>query len=337
MRVYELLKGSTNLDGLRVGERPEPVAGPREVLIRIRAASLNYRDHLIVTGKYYTGVVDRDVIPLSDGAGEVVSIGPGVSRFKAGDRVAGAFFQVWKDGPRSFLPPALGVPLDGVLAEYVALHEDGVVAIPPGLSYEEAAALPCAGVTAWNALMVAGPAVKPGDTVLCQGTGGVSMLAMQFAKAAGARVIVSSSSDEKIERVLAMGASDGINYKRHPDWEKEVERLTGGRGVDVIVEIGGVGGLQRSFQALGFGGKVALIGFLAEPGGDPNPYPLMMKGASLQGVGVGSTRMFEDMLRAIEVNGIKPVVDRVFPFEQAADALRQLASGDFVGKIAISV
>ena len=207
MRVYELLKGSTSLDGLRAGERPEPKPGPREVLIRIRAVSLNYRDHLIVTGKYYTGVVDRDVIPLSDGAGEVVSLGPGVGRFKTGDRVAGAFFQVWKDGPRSFLPPALGVPLDGVLAEYVALHEDGVVAIPPGLSYEEAAALPCAGVTAWNALMVAGPPVKPGDTVLCQGTGGVSMLAMQFAKAAGARVIVSSSSDEKLRRVLAMGAS----------------------------------------------------------------------------------------------------------------------------------
>src|SRR5579871_1139605 len=335
MRVYELLKGSTNLDGLRAAERPEPKPGPREVLIRIHAVSLNYRDHLIVTGKYYTGVVDRDVIPCSDGAGEVVSVGPRVSRFKTGDRVAGAFFQVWKDGPRSFLPPALGVPLDGVLAEYVALHEDGVVAIPSSLSYEEAAALPCAGVTAWNALMMAGPAVRPGDTVLCQGTGGVSMLAMQFAKAAGARVIVSSSSDEKLRRVLAMGASDGINYKRHPDWEKEVDRLTGGRGVDVIVEIGGAGGLQRSFQALGFGGKVALIGFLAEPGGDPNPYPLMMKGASLQGVGVGSTRMFEDMLRAIEVNGIKPIVDRVFPFEQAADAFRQLASGDFVGKIVI--
>jgi NADPH:quinone reductase-like Zn-dependent oxidoreductase len=337
MKVYELQKGSTSLDGLRVAERPEPKPGPHEVLIRIRAVSLNYRDQMIVTGKYYTGVVDRDVILLSDGAGEVVSIGSGVSRFKPGDRVVGAFFQVWKDGPRSFLPPALGVPLDGVLAEYVALHEDGVVAIPPRLTFEEAAALPCAGVTAWNALMVAGPPVKPGDTVLCQGTGGVSMLAMQLAKAAGARVIVSSSSDEKLQRVLRMGASEGINYKRHPDWDKEVERLTGGRGVDIIVEIGGAGGLHRSFRSIGFGGKVALIGFLAEPSGDPNPYPLMMKGGSLQGVGVGSTRMFEDMNRAIEVNGIKPILDRVFPFEQAADAFRHLASGAFVGKIAISL
>jgi NADPH:quinone reductase-like Zn-dependent oxidoreductase len=337
MKVYELQKGSTSLEGLRLSERPVPQLGPNQVLIRIRAVSLNYRDHLIVTGQYFSGVVDRDIILLSDGAGEVVSIGPGVSRFQPGERVAGAFFQVWKDGPRSSLPPALGVPLDGVLAEYVALHEDGVVAIPRHLSFEEAAALPCAGVTAWNALMAAGRPVKPGDTVLCQGTGGVSMLAMQFARAAGARVIVTSSSDEKLKRVLSLGASDGINYKSHPDWEKEVARVTRGRGVDCVIEIGGAGGLARSYQALGFGGKVALIGFLAGPGGDPNPYPLMMKGGSLQGVGVGSTKMFEDMNRAIEVNGIKPIVDRVFPFDQAADAFHLLASGSFVGKIAITL
>ncbi len=336
-KVYELKKGSTSLDGLRLAERPDPQPGPNQVLIRIRAASLNYRDHLIVTGKYFSGVVNRDVIPLSDGAGEVVSIGSGVSRFQPGDRVAGTFFQVWKDGPRSSLPPALGVPLDGMLAEYVVLHEDGVVAIPQNLSFEEAAALPCAGVTAWNALMASGHPVRPGDTVLCQGTGGVSMLAMQFARAAGARVIVTSSSDDKLERVLKLGASDGINYKSYPDWEKEVVRLTRGRGVDHIIEIGGAGSLARSYQALGFGGKIALIGFLATPGGDPNPYPLMMKGGSLQGVGVGSTRMFEDMNRAIEVNGIKPIVDRVFLFDQVPDAFRHLASGDFVGKIGIKM
>jgi NADPH:quinone reductase-like Zn-dependent oxidoreductase len=336
MKVYELQKGSISLHGLRLAERPEPQPGPNHVLIRIRAASLNYRDHLIVTGKYFSGVVDRDIIPLSDGSGEVVSTGSGVSRFQTGDRVAGTFFQVWKDGPRSSLSPALGVPLDGVLAEYVALHEDGVVAIPQNLSFEEAAALPCAGVTAWNALMVTGRPVKPGDAVLCQGTGGVSMFAMQFARAAGARAIVTSSSGEKLQRALSLGASDGINYKSHPDWEKEVARLTRGRGVDHIVEIGGAGGLARSYQALGFGGKIALIGFLAGPGGDPNPNPLMMKGGSLHGVGVGSTKMFEDMNRAIEVNGIKPILDRVFPFDQAAEAFHHLASGGFVGKIAIT-
>ena len=243
MNVYELQKGSRSIDGLRRTARPDPVAGPHEVLIRVRATSLNYRDHLIVTGQYFSGVVDRDVIPLSDGAGDVVSIGPGVTRFRPGDRVAGTFFQVWKEGPKVSLPPALGVPLDGTLAEYISLHEDGVVALPANLSFEEAATLPCAGVTAWNALMVIGNRVKAGDTVLCQGTGGVSMLAMQFALAAGARVMVTSSSDEKIERARALGASDGINYKTHPDWATEVLRLTDGRGVDQIVEIGGAGSL----------------------------------------------------------------------------------------------
>ena len=289
MKAYELLKGSASLAGLRQTERPDPTPGPHEVLIRIRAVSLNYRDHLIVTGQYFSGIVDRDIIPLSDGAGEVVSIGAGVSRFQPGDRVAGTFFQVWKDGPKTSLPPALGVPLDGTLVEYIVLHEDGVVALPRSLSFEQAATLPCAGVTAWNALMVIGNRVKAGDTVLCQGTGGVSILALQFAAAAGARVIVTSSSDKKLKRALALGASDGINYKTHPDWAKEALRLTNGRGVDHIVEIGGAGSLSLSYQALGFGGKIALIGFLSAPGGDSNPASLMMKAGSLCGVGVGNT------------------------------------------------
>jgi NADPH:quinone reductase-like Zn-dependent oxidoreductase len=291
---------------------------------------------MVVIGTYFTKV-DRPTIPLSDGAGEVVSIGPGVSRFKPGDRVAGTFSQVWKDGPRSAYYPALGVPLDGMLAEYVVLHEDGVVALPKGLSFEEAATLPCAGVTAWNALMVAGRPLKAGDTVLCLGTGGVSMLGMQIARSAGARAIVTSSSDEKLKRALGLGATDTINYKRTPEWEKEVSRLTQGRGVDCVIEIGGAGTLARSYQSVGFGGKVALIGFLAAPGGDSNPFPLMLKGGSLHGIGVGSTKMFEDLLRAVEVNGIKPVVDKVFPFDKAPDAFRQLASGDFVGKIVVTI
>jgi NADPH:quinone reductase-like Zn-dependent oxidoreductase len=337
MKVYEVIKGSTSLDGLRRAERPDPRPGSHEVLIRVRAVSLNYRDHMVVIGRYMGGAVERDTIPLSDGAGEVVLTGPGVTRFKTGDRVAGTFFQTWVDGPRTRFAPALGVPLDGMLAEYVVLHQDGVVAIPPGLSFEEAATLPCAGVTAWSALMVLGNRVKPGDTVLCLGTGGVSTHAMQFAKAAGANVIITSSSDEKLERARGLGASAGINYKTHPEWEKEVHRLTDGRGVDHVIEVGGVGTLARSYQAIGFGGKVALIGFLAGQTGQQEPYALMMKGGSLVGIGVGSTSNFEDMNRAIVVNRIKPIVDKVFPFDQAPEAFRQMAGGDFFGKLIIAI
>lgn len=335
MKVYEVIKGSSSLDGLRRAERPEPKPGPREVLIRVRATSINYRDHLVLIGRYFAAV-ERETIPLSDGAGEIVSIGPGVARFKPGDRVAGTFFQLWVNGPRRGFAPALGVPLDGTLAEYMVLHEDGVVAIPPALSFEEAATLPCAGVTAWNALMCLGSPVKPGDTVLCLGTGGVSTHAMRFAKAAGAKVIITSSSDEKLARARQLGASEGINYKTHPDWQKEVARLTGGRGVDCVIEVGGEGTLAKSYEAIGFGGKIMLIGFLAGAG-QHNPGALMMKGGTLHGVGVGSTAMFEEMNRAIEVNGIKPVVDKVFPFDEAAEAFRQFAAGNFFGKIVITV
>ena len=337
MKVWEVQKGSTTMEGLRRAERPDPQPEWHQVLIRIRAVSLNYRDHMVVIGQYMGGAVSRDTIPLSDGAGEVVAVGPGVTRFKVGDRVTGTFFQVWVEGPRTKFAPALGVPLDGTLAEYIALNEDGVVAIPPGLSFEEAATLPCAGVTAWSALMVLGRAVKPGDTVLCLGTGGVSVLALQFAKAAGAKVIITSSSDSKLDRARKLGAEFGINYNTHPDWDKEVQRLTNGRGVDHVVEVGGVATLARSYQSIGFGGKIALIGFLAGMKGQQEPYALMMKGGSLHGVGVGSTAMFEEMNRAIEVNGIKPVVDRVFAFDETPEALRQFAAGNFFGKIVIAV
>jgi NADPH:quinone reductase-like Zn-dependent oxidoreductase len=336
MKVYEVKKGSTNLDGLRKSERPEPQPGPREVLIRVRATSVNYRDHMVVMGQYFSAV-DRDTIPLSDGAGEVVSVGSQVTRFKPRDRVVGTFFQVWLDGPRTRLSPALGVPLDGMLSEYRALDEDGVVAIPPGLSFEEAATLPCAGVTAWSALMVLGNRIKAGDTVLCLGTGGVSTQAMQFAKAAGARAIITSSSDEKLARARQLGAWEGINYKTHPEWHKEVARLTGGRGVDCVIEVGGVGTLARSYEAIGFGGKIALIGFLGGFVGEQNPVGLMIKGGSLHGIGVGSTAMFEDMNRAIEVNRIKPIVGKVFPFDEAPEAFRQFAAGDFFGKVVITI
>jgi NADPH:quinone reductase-like Zn-dependent oxidoreductase len=337
MKIYELQKGATSLDGLVRADRPDPRPGPREIVIRVRATSLNYRDQMIVTGNYFGGPVSRNTIPLSDGAGEVAAVGAGVTRFKTGDRVAGTFFQGWISGPMVERFPALGNPLDGTLAEHIVLHEDGVVAIPPSISFEQAATLPCAGLTAWNALMVSGKPVKPGDTVLCLGTGGVSIAALQFAKAAGARVIVTSSSDEKIKRACILGASDGVNYKRFPDWEKEVLRLTGGRGADHIIENGGAGSLTRSFEVAAFGGKVALIGFLAGGKGDINPAILMMKSGAMVGIGVGSRAMFEDMNRAIEVNKIKPLVDKVFPFDQAADAFRCQAAGDFVGKVVITL
>ncbi len=336
MKAYEIPKGATKLEDLRKAERPDPKPGPSDVLVRIRAAALNYRDHAILTGKYRYDS-DHDTIPCSDGAGEVVAVGAGVTRFKPGDRVIPTFFQVWIDGAPPKNRGALGSPLDGTLAELVALHEDGWVAMPKSLSFEEAATLPCAGPTAWNALMNVGTRVKPGDTVLSLGTGGVSMFALQFARAAGARVIVTSSSDAKIECALALGASDGVNYKTHPDWEKEVIALTGGRGVDCVIENGGVGTLARSFECLGYGGKVALIGVLAGPQGNANPHDLMFKNASLHGIGVGSRASLEQLIQAIEVNHIKPIIEKVFPFDQAADAFLLQASGNFLGKIVIAV
>jgi NADPH:quinone reductase-like Zn-dependent oxidoreductase len=336
MKVYEIPKGATRVEELRRGERPDPKPGPSDVVVRLRAASLNYRDHAIIVGKYRYNL-DHDTIPCSDGAGEVVAVGAAVTRFKPGDRVIPTFFQVWIDGAPPKNRAALGAPLDGTLAEYLSLHEDGWVTAPPSLSFEEAATLPCAGPTAWNALMTVGTRVKPGDTVLCLGTGGVSMFALQFARAAGARVIVTSSSDAKIERARGLGASDGVNYKTHPDWEKEVLALTGGRGVDCVIENGGAGTLARSFQCVGWGGKVALIGVLAGAQGNANPHDLMFKSASLHGIGVGSRASLEQLIQAVEVNRIKPVIDKVFPFDQAPEAFRLQASGNFIGKIVIAI
>jgi NADPH:quinone reductase-like Zn-dependent oxidoreductase len=337
MKAYVIRKGTTNVEGLQQIERPQPQPGPHEILIRVRATSLNFREHLILIGKYVGGPVDHDTIPVCDGAGEVAAVGPGVTRFKVGDRVASTFFQCWIDGPPAGHIPALGSPLDGMLAEYVVLSEQGAVAIPKNLSFEEAATLPCAAVTAWNALMVAGRHVKPGETVLCLGTGGVSIFALQFARAAGAYVIVTSSSDEKLQRARALGAAAGINYKTNPDWEKKALEITGGRGVDHVIELGGVGTLARSYEAVAFAGKIALIGVLAGPTGEGNPVVMMLKGATMNGIYVGNRAMFEQMNRAIEVNQIKPVIDKVFPFDKAPDAWQTLASGDFLGKIVIQI
>lgn len=329
MKVFEVAQGSTSLEGLRRAERAEPTPGPGEVLVRMRAASLNYRDLAVVTGKYFGGPVSRNLIPLSDGAGEVEAVGDGVQRFSRGDRVVATFTQ---GSP----PAALGSPLDGTLAEYVVFPESGLLPVPRHLSFEEAATLPCAGVTAWNALME-GKIVRPGDTVLTLGTGGVSILALQIAKLAGARVVITSSSDEKLERAKRLGADATVNYRRHPSWAEQVLALTDGRGADHIVEIGGAGTLPQSFQAVARRGEIVLIGVLTPPAPDLNPHALMPKSATLRGVFVGDTPMFEALNRAIDVNGMRPVIDEVFEFDAAPDAYRKLESAAHFGKLVVRI
>ncbi len=321
-------------EALRCEEVPSPKPGPGQVLVRLRAASLNYRD-LMVSKGVYNPRLKLPIVPLSDGAGEVVATGDGATRFKAGDRVVACFAPGWLDGPsnEAKVRSALGAESPGVLAQEVVLPEDGLLTIPAHLRFEEAATLPCAAVTAWNALVETG-GIKPGDTVLIQGTGGVSLFALQFAKLAGATVIATSSSDEKLNRVRGMGASEGINYKQNPDWDKRVRELTGGQGVDLIVEVGGAGTLPKSLRAARMGGYIALIGVLSG-GGEFNPISILMKNIRLQGIFVGSRGMFESMLRAIEASRLQPVVDRVFPFDQAVDALKYLESGAHFGKVVV--
>ncbi len=323
-------------DALSREELPSPEPGPGQVLMRLRATSLNFRDLLISKG-VYNPKLKLPVVPLSDGAGEVVSMGSGASRFQPGDRVVACFAPAWQDGPLTEAKgrSALGAEANGVLAQEVVLPEDAFLPIPAHLTYEEAATLPCAALTAWNALVETG-GLKPGESVLIQGTGGVSLFALQFARLAGARVIATSSSDEKLARVRELGASDGINYRTSPDWDKRVRELTGGQGVDRIVEVGGAGTLPKSLRAVRLGGTIALIGVLGG-GGEFNPISVLMKNVRLQGIFVGSRRMFETMLQAIEANALKPVVDRVFPFEQAIEALKYLESGAHFGKVVIAI
>jgi NADPH:quinone reductase-like Zn-dependent oxidoreductase len=323
-----------DIDALTVSERPEPQPGPGQVLVRLKAWSLNYRDLLVVTGQYNPRL-KLPFVPLSDGAGEVVGVGPGVRRVKVGDRVAGCFMQDWTAGPLSDAQAksALGGGREGVLAEYGVLEEDGVVPVPPHLSDEEAATLPCAAVTAWHALVSSGQ-VKSGDTVLVQGTGGVSLFALQFARLHGARVIATSGQADKLARVLKMGASDGINYKQTPEWGDKVRELSGGAGVDHVVEVGGAGTLNQSLRAVRMGGHIALIGVLAGPG-NVHTMPILMKSVRVQGIYVGSRAMFEAMNRAIALHQLRPVVDRVFAFAEIRQALRHMESATHFGKICL--
>ncbi len=335
MRLYEIREPS-GIDSLVLAERPDPVPGPRQVLVRIRAAALNYRDLVVAKGAYGRNL-KLPLVPLSDGTGEVAAVGEGVARVKPGDRVAAIFMQTWLAGPiaEEHGKSALGGAIDGVLAERVVFPEDALVHVPEHLSWEEAATLPCAAVTAWNALIATG-GLKAGDTVLVLGSGGVSIFALQFARMAGAVVIATSSSDEKLARLQSLGASHLINYKKMPDWAKAVREFTGGIGVDHVVEVGGAGTLEQSLRAVRTGGTISYIGVLAGLG-DFNPNWIFAKAVRIHGIYVGSREMFEDMNRAIGSNRVHPVIDHVFTFDQARAAMRHLESGAHFGKVLIRV
>jgi NADPH:quinone reductase-like Zn-dependent oxidoreductase len=336
MKVFEI-RDSFGIDHLQPAERPDPKPGPGELLLKVHAVSLNYRDLLVVKGAY-NPKMPLPRIPGSDAVGEVVALGPGASCCKVGERAAGLFMPKWISGALTDgkARSALGGAVDGVLAEYVVLPEEGVTPVPPHLSVEEAATLPCAAVTAWNALFGAS-AVMPGEVVLVQGTGGVSLFALQFAKLAGARVIATSSSDDKLKRVVSLGASDGINYKTTPDWGERARGLTGGVGVDHVVEVGGAGTLPQSLRAVRSGGRISLIGVLSGGAGQFNPVSILMKGIDVRGIFVGSRETFEAMNRAIALHQLRPVVDRVFPFAETPAALRYLESAAHFGKVVIRV
>ncbi len=335
MRAYEIQTG-TDIDGLQEVERPSPPPGPGQVKVRVRAVSLNYRD--LNTVRHAAARKMRlPLIPCSDGAGEVAEVGDGVTRVREGDRVAAIFTQAWLNGPvrPEYEPTALGGGMDGMLAEYVTLSEQGLVHLPSHLSFEEGSTLPCAAVTAWNGMFVA-DRIQAGDTILVQGTGGVSIFGLQFGVMTGARVIVTSKSDAKLARAAELGATHTINYESEPEWDRRARELTGGRGVDHVVEVGGAGTLERSFRAARIGGAISLIGILSGAH-KVDPMPVLSRRLRLLGITVGSREMFEAMNRAIEVNELRPVIDRVYPFEQAGDALRYMESAAHFGKIVIAV
>lgn len=331
MRTYEL-RDKTGLEALTLAEGKDPTPGPEQVLIQMRAAALNYRDLLVLDGVYPD--MPLPLVPLSDGVGNVVAVGANVSRVKPGDRVAGVFDQNWLSGELPEKTLSLGGQIDGVLAAYVVLHQDGVVRVPAHLTDEEAATLPCAAVTAWNALMVHGE-LKPGTTVLVQGTGGVSLFALQFARMAGARVIVISGSDEKLELAHRLGADEVVNYKQTPDWDKEILDLTGGRGVDIVIEIGGSSTLSRSISTVRKDGQINLIGVSTGMTAEIFIPSILVKQIRIQGIYVGSRLMFEQMNSAIDLHKLNPVIDRVFPFEEAPEAFRYLEKGGHIGKVCI--
>ncbi|MCC6980870.1 MAG: NAD(P)-dependent alcohol dehydrogenase, partial [Candidatus Melainabacteria bacterium] len=327
-----------SIDAIRATKRTTPKIGPLDVLVRMKAASLNYRDILVSTGVYNPGI-PLPRIPLSDGAGEVVEVGSSVTRFKVGDRVSPNFMTEWLAGKINATVKSsdLGGTIDGVLRELAVFNERSLVRIPEHLSYAEAATLPCAAVTAWNGLVENG-GLRAGETVLVMGTGGVSIFALQIAHLFGAEVIATTSSDDKMKHLKKLGASHVINYKKTPDWEKEVVKYTCGRGVDHVVEIGGAGTLAKSAISVKLGGHISLIGVLADAGQKSNfEISLLMKAVKLQGVFVGSVEMFERMNAAISLHKMKPVIDKSFKANQIVEALKYQQSGAHFGKIVITI
>ena len=318
---------------LRLVDRPTPTPARGEVVLKLKAASLNYRDLEMVSGTY-SSRFPLPLVPLSDGVGEVVAVGDGVTRVRTGDRVAGTFWQGWIAGAFEDCPQ-LGGSADGMLSEYVKLDEGGVVHVPPHLTDQEAATLPCAAVTAWQALVTDG-LLKSGETVLIQGTGGVAVFALQFAVMFGARSIVISSGDAKLERATALGASATVNYVKTPDWHLAVRDLNGGRGVDHVIEVGGAATLPRSLEAIRLGGQIHLIGYVGGKQELVNPMAILNRRAVLRGLPTGSRATFEAMNRAIAENRMRPVIDRVFPWRDFAEALRYLGEGRHFGKIVLS-
>jgi NADPH:quinone reductase-like Zn-dependent oxidoreductase len=332
MKIWQVAR-EWSIDGMELVEQPDPTPGPGQVVVRIRAASLNYRDLLTIQGK--GGVTKLPLVPCSDGAGEVTAIGDGVTRIAVGDRVCPMFFQSWFDGGPSAgnRRLALGGSRPGVLQELMLLNAEGVSRIPDHLSFAEAATLPCAGLTAWRALFDEAR-IRPGDTVLVQGTGGVSIFALQFAKLAGASVVVTSSSDAKLERAKALGADHTINYRAVSEWGKAAADWAGG-GIDHIVEVGGKDTFQQSIEAAKVGGNILVIGVLSGFSQEISIPGIFSKNLHITGLSVGSRRMFESMAAAISRNRLRPVVDRRFDFDAVPEALRLMQSGGHFGKIVV--
>ena len=334
MRAYEIVSDG-GVDALALNERPEPEPGPGQILVAVRASSINYRDLSTIENPAARGI-PCPRIPNSDAAGEVIAVGGDVTRFSPGDRVASCFFQDWNDGgiDAAAMASALGGAIDGVLAERVLLRESGAVPVPQHLSYQEAATLPCAAVTAWNCL-IEQAGLTAGNTALFLGTGGASIFGLQIAKLSGARAIVTSSSDAKLERARTLGADATINYRDNPDWEARVLELTDGLGVDVTLETGGGGTLEKSILATRIGGTISLIGVLT--GGTIDPSSVMRKSIRLQGVYVGSRRMFESLNAALGLHQLRPVVDRVFAFDEAREAYHAMRAAGHFGKLVVSL
>lgn len=335
MKAYELQKNE-GFAALTKVERSAPKVGDHDVRVRVRAVSLNYRD--LVMAKSAKNARTQPIVPTSDGAGDVVEVGSAVRGLRVGDRVAANFFPHWVDGPPrlSYHAGALGGSIDGMLAEEVVLPEPAWVKLPEHLSFEEGATLPCAAVTAWNALFESA-ALRVGDTVLVQGTGGVSIFALQLAKAAGARVITTSQSPEKRERARKLGADHTIDYKENPKWGAAAHEWTEGRGVNVVVEVGGPGTFDQSASALAYGGTMSILGVLTGVRGEVNTYEIFHKGLRVHGVYVGSVAMFERLNRALTTHQIHPVIDRVYAFDEARGAYEYLASAQHFGKVIIRV